>query len=126
MGKQANCFACVRVKIATRDFNGHFRQSVSTCRKNAQACQKRQENAGVIFCQQTKSRGGAQTNFCGGKNLVEGDSSTHRQIGNEVIGSPATRARQPFLGEISSRFEFSKAKSGLFLKKIKKFVIIIL
>jgi len=28
--------------------------------------------------------------------------------------SPATRARQPFFGEISSRFEFSKAKSGLF------------
>jgi len=26
----------------------------------------------------------------------------------------ATRARQPFFGEISSRFEFSKAKSGLF------------
>jgi len=41
-------------------------------------------------------------------------SNTHRQLGNEVIGSPATRARQPFFGEISSRFEFSKAKSGLF------------
>jgi len=47
-------------------------------------------------------------------------------LGNEVIGSPATRARQPFFGEISSRFEFSKAKSGLFLNKIKKFVIITL
>jgi len=34
-------------------------------------------------------------------------------LGNEVIGSPATRARQPFFGEISSRFEFNKAKSGL-------------
>jgi hypothetical protein len=41
-------------------------------------------------------------------------SNRHRQLGNEVIGSPATRARQPFFGEISSRFEFSKAKSGLF------------
>ncbi len=38
-------------------------------------------------------------------------SNRHRQLGN---GSPATRARQPFFGEISSRFEFSKAKSGLF------------
>jgi len=38
--------------------------------------------------------------------------NTHRQLGNEVIGSPATRARQPFFGEISSRFEFSKAKTG--------------
>jgi len=41
-------------------------------------------------------------------------SNRHRQLGNEVVGSPATRARQPFFGEISSRFEFSKAKSGLF------------
>jgi len=51
-------------------------------------------------------------------------SNRHRQLGNEVIGSPAptslklrrasTRARQPFFGEISSRFEFGKAKSGLF------------
>jgi len=51
-------------------------------------------------------------------------SNRHRQLGNEVIGSPAppsprlrrtsTRARQPFFGEISSRFEFNKAKSGLF------------
>jgi hypothetical protein len=41
-------------------------------------------------------------------------SNRHRQLGNEFIGSPATRARQPFFGEISSRFEFSKAKSGLF------------
>jgi len=41
-------------------------------------------------------------------------SNRHRQLGNEVIGSPATRARQPFFGEISSRFEFSEAKSGLF------------
>ena len=41
-------------------------------------------------------------------------SNRHRQLGNEVIGSPATRARQPFFGEISSRFEFSKARSGLF------------
>ena len=31
-----------------------------------------------------------------------------------------------FFGEISRRFEFSKAKSGLFLNKIRKFVIIIL
>ena len=53
-------------------------------------------------------------------------SNRHRQLGNEVIGSPATRARQPFFGEISSRFEFSKARSGLFLNKIKKFVIIVL
>ena len=41
-------------------------------------------------------------------------SNRHRQLGNEDIGSPAMRARQPFFGEISSRFEFSKAKSGLF------------
>jgi hypothetical protein len=27
-------------------------------------------------------------------------SNRHRQLGNEVIGSPATRARQPFFGEI--------------------------
>jgi len=47
-------------------------------------------------------------------------------LGNEVIGSPSARARQPFFGEISSCFEFSKAKSGLFLNKIKKLVIIIL
>ena len=45
--------------------------------------------------------------------------NTHGQLGNEVIGSPATRARQPFFGEISSRFEFSKAKSGLFLKELR-------
>ena len=32
-------------------------------------------------------------------------SNRHRQLGNEVIGSSATRARQPFFGEISSRFE---------------------
>ncbi len=43
-----------------------------------------------------------------------------RQLGNEVIGSPATRTRQPFFGEISSRFEFSKAKSGLFLNVLRK------
>jgi hypothetical protein len=41
-------------------------------------------------------------------------SNRHRQLGNEVIGSPATRARQPFFAENSSRFEFSKARSGLF------------
>ena len=52
--------------------------------------------------------------------------NTHRQLGNEVIGSPATRARQPFFGEISSRFEFSKAKSGLFFTELKFFDIIIL
>src|SRR3989338_8773049 len=46
-------------------------------------------------------------------------SNRHRQLGNEAVGSPATRARQPFFGEISNRFEFSKARSGLFLKKIK-------
>jgi len=31
-------------------------------------------------------------------------------------------ARPPFFGEISSRFEFSKAKSGLFLKELKIFI----
>ncbi len=41
-------------------------------------------------------------------------------MGNEAIGSPATRARQPFFWEISSRFEFSKVRSGLFLNKIRK------
>ena len=44
------------------------------------------------------------------------ESRPLRQLGNEVIGSPATRARQPFFGEISSRFEFSKAKSGVIKK----------
>ena len=69
------------------------------------------------------------------------ESSRFRQLGNEVIGSPvfdpeglrpewATRARQPFFGEISSRFacppkprrrrEFSNAKSGLFLNALRK------
>ena len=56
----------------------------------------------------------------------EFESHPLRQLGNEVIGLPAMRARQPFFGEISNRFEFNKAKSGLFLKKINKFVIIIL
>ena len=42
------------------------------------------------------------------------ESHRLRQLGNEVIGSSSARARQPFFGEISSRFEFSKAKSGLF------------
>jgi hypothetical protein len=41
-------------------------------------------------------------------------SNRHRQLGNVFIGSPATRARQPFCAENSSRFEFSKARSGLF------------
>ena len=38
-------------------------------------------------------------------------------------------ARQPFFGEISSRFEFSKAKSMLFfleLKELNNFAIIVL
>jgi len=35
-------------------------------------------------------------------------------------------ARQPLFGEISSRFEFSKAKSGLFLKERNNFAIIVL
>ena len=43
------------------------------------------------------------------------ESHPLRQLGNEAVGSPATRARQPFFGEISSHFEFSKAKSGIFL-----------
>jgi len=33
-------------------------------------------------------------------------SNRHRQLGNETIGSPATRARQPFFAQNSSRFEF--------------------
>src|SRR3989344_4152017 len=41
-------------------------------------------------------------------------SNRPRQLENEAVVSPAPRARQPFFGEISSRFEFSKAKSGLF------------
>jgi hypothetical protein len=41
-------------------------------------------------------------------------SNRHRQLGNKFSGSPATRARQPFFAENSSRFEFSKARSGLF------------
>ncbi len=56
-------------------------------------------------------------------------SNRHRQLGNEAVGSPATRAHQPFLGEISSRFEFSKARSGLFfseLKEVNNFAIIVL
>ena len=40
-------------------------------------------------------------------------SNAHRQLGNEVIGSPATRARQPFFGEISSCFEFSIKRAFL-------------
>jgi len=32
-------------------------------------------------------------------------SNRHRQLGNEAIGSPATRARQPVFAENSSRFE---------------------
>ena len=65
-----------------------------------------------------------------------GESCPSRQLENEVIGSPAptslklrrasTRARQPFFGKISNRFEFSKAKSGLFLKEINNFAIIVL
>jgi hypothetical protein len=47
-------------------------------------------------------------------NSVRIFSNRHRQLGNESLGSPATRARQPFFGEISSRFEFNKAKGGLF------------
>jgi len=35
-------------------------------------------------------------------------------------------ARAPFFGEISSRFEFSKVKSGLFLNKRNNFAIIVL
>jgi len=37
-------------------------------------------------------------------NGSRGSNPLHRQVGNEVIGSSATRARQPFFGEISSRF----------------------
>jgi hypothetical protein len=32
-------------------------------------------------------------------------SNRHRQLGNVSLGSPATRARQPFFAENSSRFE---------------------
>ena len=42
-------------------------------------------------------------------------SKAHRQLEKEAFGSPATRARQPIFGEISSRFEFNKARSGFFL-----------
>ncbi|MEK7506954.1 MAG: hypothetical protein AAB585_00200, partial [Patescibacteria group bacterium] len=37
------------------------------------------ENAGVIFRQQTESRGGAQTEASDGEPRVAGDSSTHRK-----------------------------------------------
>ncbi len=50
-GEHANCFACVR-----------------------------DENGGAMFRQQTKPRAGAQTNFCDGKNLVEGDSLPLRNL----------------------------------------------
>ena len=86
-------------------------------------------NAGAINFQQKIWRGGAQTNLCDGKGLVAGESRPLRQLGNERVGSPARRARQPFFGEISSRFEFSKAKSGLFfseLKELNNFAIIVL
>ena len=53
-------------------------------------------------------------------------SNRHRQLGNEVIGSPATRARQPFFGKISSRFEFNKAKSGLFRNTEKKVIFLLI
>jgi hypothetical protein len=42
------------------------------------------------------------------------------------LGSPTTRARQPFFAENSSRFEFSKTRSGLFFTESKFFDIIIL
>src|SRR3989338_533278 len=58
------------------------------------------------------------------------ESSRFRQLGNEVIGSPvfdpeglrpewATRARQPFFGEISSRFEFSIKFEPTFLRNAR-------
>jgi hypothetical protein len=55
--------------------------------------------------------------FCS-KN-VRTSSKKHRQLGNEVIGSPATRARQPFFGEISSRFEFSIKFEPTFLRNAR-------
>ena len=48
-------------------------------------------------------------------------SLPHRQLGNEVIGSPATRARQPFFGEISSRFEFSIKFEPTFFQVLWRF-----
>ena len=47
------------------------------------------------------------------------ESHRLRQLGNEVIGSPATRARQPFFGEISSRFEFSIKFEPTFLRNAR-------
>ena len=35
------------------------------------------------------------------------ESHVLRQLGNEVIGSPAAPGRRPFFGKISSCFEFS-------------------
>src|SRR3989344_944452 len=50
---------------------------------------------------------------------VRTSSKKHRQLGNEVIGSPATRARHPFFGEISSRFEFSIKFEPTFLRNAR-------
>ncbi len=44
------------------------------------------------------------------------ESHPLRQLGN---GSPATRARQPFFGEISSRFEFSIKFEPTFLRNAR-------
>ena len=58
-----------------------------------------------------------QSGFCSKKVRIL--SKRYRQLGNEVIGSPATRARQPFFGEISSRFEFSIKFEPTFLRNAR-------
>ena len=47
------------------------------------------------------------------------ESHPHRQLGNEAIGSPATRARQPFFAENSSRFEFNIKFEPTFLRNAR-------
>ena len=53
-------------------------------------CVREDENGGAMFCQQTKPRAGAQTNFCDGKNLVAGESLLLRQ---ESKFKPKTKQR---------------------------------
>lgn len=47
----------------------------------------REENAGAIFRQKTKSRGAAQANFCVDKSLVEGDSCRAHKFYKERSGA---------------------------------------
>src|SRR3989344_5980951 len=69
----------------------------------ARACRARPRRK----CHSSKSCG-----FC--PKYIRTLYNTHRKLGNEVIGSPATRGRPPVFGGILSPFLFSKAKTGCF------------